>query len=311
MPVGADAADEQLRLDGAGAVDDDHTAGVVGGDGRHGPGLGRGARPGAEGLGEGVVEVDAGEVADDHGGGRGGADVGLVEGAHGGGVDALDGLLGALAGAGHPELGREELGGQRHGRAAAGVGQLVRDLVQAVADQALDLVVREGRGAQGVGEQAEGLVQPGGRDLQREADAGVVGVGVEGGAAALQLGGEVLGAELVGALRERPRHDRGDAVQTLGLGGQRGVEDDLDGDDLLAGAVAAQHGQAVGQLPALGGREGPRGGQARLGLGVELHRGARDVHGARGYGVAHRSVSSSFVSAAASAASVPDWGVGS
>ena len=110
-----------------------------------------------------VVEVDAGEVADDHGGGRGGADVLLVEGAYGRGVDALDRLLGALARPRHARRGREQLLGELLGGAAGRVGQLVRDLVEPVAHQPLDLAVRERGRPQGVGEQAQGLGQPGGR----------------------------------------------------------------------------------------------------------------------------------------------------
>src|SRR3546814_12678299 len=51
------------------------------------------------------------------------------------------------------------------------------------------------------------------------------------------------------------------------------VQKHLDGDDLLAGAVAAQDRQAVVEGPARGRREGPDLRLARLGLGVELHRG--------------------------------------
>ena len=165
-------------------------------------------------------------------------------------------------------VGREELLGELLGGAAGRVGQLVRDLVEPVAHQPLDLAVGEGGRAQRLGEQAERLGQPGDRDLQGDPDAGVVGVRVEGGAAALQLGGELLGGVLVGALRQGARHDRGDAVEALGLGVQRGVEGDLDGDDLLAGAVAAQHGQPVVQGAALGGGEGPGpGGAGRAAAG--------------------------------------------
>jgi hypothetical protein len=101
----------------------------------------------------------------------------------------------------------------------------------------------------------------------------VVGVRVERGAAALQLGGELLGGELVGALGEGARHDRGDAVETRGLGLQRRREQHLDGDDLLAGAVAAQHGQAVVQRTAFGSGESPGTGLPGLGLRVEVHGG--------------------------------------
>ncbi|GAA3041495.1 hypothetical protein GCM10020000_20300 [Streptomyces olivoverticillatus] len=75
---------------------------------------------------------------------------------------------------------------------------------------------------------------------------------LQGGAAALELGGELLGGELVGALGEGAGHDRGHPVQALGLGVQGRVEADFDGDDLLAGAVAAEQGQAVRQIAALG-----------------------------------------------------------
>ncbi len=205
----------------------------------------------------------------------------LEKGAHGGRVDPPDRLLGAQARPGHPGVGREQLLGELLGGAARRVGPLVRDLVEAVADEALDLALGEGRGPQRLGDQAEGLGQTGGRDLQGDADAGVVRVGVERGAAALQLGGELLGAVLVGALGERPGHDRGHAVQALGLGLQRRVQEDLHRDDLLSGAVAAQHGQPVGQRAALGLREGPGAGRAGRGLRVELH--GYSSHG----GVAH------------------------
>ncbi|BFO15963.1 hypothetical protein SHKM778_23510 [Streptomyces sp. KM77-8] len=149
----------------------------------------------------------------------------------------------------------------------------MQDLVEAVADQPLDLAVGERRCPERVGEQAECLGEPGGRDLQAETDTGVVGVRVQGGAAALQFGGELLGGVLVGALGEGPRHDRGDAVETGRLGLQGRVEQHLHGDDLLAGAVTAQYGQAVVEAAALGGREGPGLGVARLRLRVEVHRG--------------------------------------
>ena len=197
----------------------------------------------------------------------------VVEGAYGGRVDLLDGLLGALARPGHARSRREQLLGELLGGAAGRAGQLVRDLVQAVADQPLDLALGEGGGAQRVGDQAEALGQTRGGDLQADPDAGVVRVGVQGGARALQLGGELLGGVLVGALGEGARHDGGDAVQAGRLGVQGGVEEHLDGDDLLAGTVAAQHGQAVVERAALGGREGPRLRLAGLRLRVEVHGG--------------------------------------
>ena len=110
--------------------------------------------------------------------------------------------------------------------------------------------------------------------LQAEPYAGVVGVRVEGGAAALQLGCELLRGVLVGALGEGPRHDRGHTVEASGSASRGRVQEHLDGHDLLAGAVAAQHRKAVVERAALGGREGPGPGLARLGLGVEVHRGA-------------------------------------
>ncbi|MGX1090788.1 hypothetical protein RKD47_001469 [Streptomyces albogriseolus] len=183
-----------------------------------------------------------------------------------------------------------------------GVRQLVRDLVQAVADQPLGLAVGEGGRAQGVGDQTERLGEPGGRHLEAEADAGVVGVRVQGGAAALQLGGELLGGVLVGALGEGARHDRGDAVEALGLRVQGRVEDHLDGDDLLSGAVAAQHGQAVVEGAALGGREGPGLGLAPLRPGVELHRGELGHFAVSSFSSAPAAAASSVSSAASPAA---------
>lgn len=149
----------------------------------------------------------------------------------------------------------------------------MRDLVQAVADQPLDLAVGEGGRPEGVGEQTERLGEAGGRHFEAQAYARVVGVRVEGGTAALQLGGEVLGGVLVGALGEGPRHDRGDAFETGRFGLQGRGQEHLDGDDLLAGAVAAQDGQAVAERAALRGGEGPGPCLAGLGLRVELHRG--------------------------------------
>jgi len=55
----------------------------------------------------------------------------------------------------------------------------------------------------------EAFAQARGRDLEADAEAGVVGVRVQRGAAALQFGGELLGGVLVGALGEGARHDRG------------------------------------------------------------------------------------------------------
>ena len=105
---------------------------------------------------------------------------------------------------------------------------------------------------------------------------------------------------LVGALGERARHDRGHAVQALGLGVQRRVQEDLHGHDLLAGAVAAQHGQPVGQGAALGRGERPGPGGARGRLRVVLH--GYSSHG----GVAHLSAPSgaSVASSASSAGSM-------
>ena len=246
------------------------------------------------------VEVDVGEVADHDGGRGGGAYVLLVEGAYGRRVDRGDRLLGALARARHARGRREELPGELLGGAAGRVGGLVRDLVEPVAHQPLDLAVLEGGCPEGVGEQAERLGEPGDGDFEADPYAGVVGVRVEGGAAALQLGGELLGGVLVGALGEGTRHDRGDAVQALRLGLQRGGQEDLDGDDLLAGAVAAQHRQAVAERAALGGREGPGPGLAGLGLRVEFHRGE----------LGHLAASSS-VSSAASVSSASSATVGS
>lgn len=149
----------------------------------------------------------------------------------------------------------------------------MRDLVEPVAHQSFDLAVREGGRPEGVGEQAECLAEARGGHLQAQPDAGVVGVRVQGGAAALQLRGEVLGGVLVGALGEGARHDGGDTVETGRLGVQGGVEEHLDGDDLLAGAVAAQHGEAVVEAAALGSGERPGLGLAGLRLGVEFHGG--------------------------------------
>ena len=69
--------------------------------------------------------------------------------------------------------------------------------------------------------------KPGDGNLQRDARALVVGAGVECRAAALQLGGELLGGVLAGALRQRTHHDRGDAVEPVGLGVERHVQADL------------------------------------------------------------------------------------
>ena len=124
----------------------------------------------------------------------------------------------------------------------------------------------------------------------------MVGVGVEGGAGAFEFAGELLGAEGVGALAEGPGEDGGDAVEALGLGGERGVEEDLDGDQLLAGPVAVQDGDAVAEGGALGGGERPRAGGAGRGLGVEGHRG--DVVGA------HTAATSSSEAASEASAAV-------
>ena len=139
----------------------------------------------------------------------------------------------------------------------------------------------------------------------------MVGVRVEGGAAALQLGGELLGGVLVGALGEGARHDRGDAVESGRLGLQRGVEEHLDGDDLLAGAVAAQDGQAVAERAALGGREGPGLGLARLGLRVELHRGELGHLAASSFSSPASTVASASGSSGGSASSAVSPGIGS
>lgn len=301
MPVRADPADQQLRLDGSGTVHDDHTARVVRGDRGHRAGLARIARPVPDGLGEQRVQVHLGEVADDDRRRRGRADVGVVEGAHGRGVDPPDGLLGALARTGHPGRGGEELLGQLLGGPARGVGLLVRDLVEAVADQALDLALGEGRGPQGLGDQPERLGQAGDRDLEGDPDPRVVRVGVQRGAAALQLRGELLGGALVRALGQGARHDRRHSVQPLGLGVERRVEEDLHGDNLLPGAVAAQYGQPVGQGAALGRGEGPGPGLAGGRLRVVLHR--YSSHGGVGHLSAPSCASVPAVSSASSAGS--------
>ncbi|MGX1366900.1 hypothetical protein RKD19_002259 [Streptomyces canus] len=179
----------------------------------------------------------------------------------------------------------------------------MRDLVQAVADEALDLAVRERGRPERVGQQPEGLGETGGGHFEAEADARVVGVRVEGGAAALQLGGELLGGVLVGALGEGARHDRGDAVQAGRLGLQGRVQEHLDGDDLLAGAVAAQEGQAVVERPALGSGEGPDLGLAGLRLRVEFHLGELGHLAASSFSVASTVAADCGSSAASSALS--------
>ena len=162
------------------------------------------------------VEVDAGEVADDHGGGGGGPYVRLVEGAYGRGVDPLDRLLGALARPGHPR-GRPGTAPWRAPWRRGGPGWPVSCGISSSrlrTSRSTSLSANAGaRSASASSPSALGSRETG--TSRRDPDAGVVGVRVEGGAAALQLGGELLGGVLVGALGEGPRHDRGDAVQAL------------------------------------------------------------------------------------------------
>ncbi len=304
MPVRADPPDQQLGLHRTGPVHDDHPAGVVTGHRGVRGRRGRGALPAAEGGLQQGRQIGAGEVADHHHGGGRGPHVPLVEGPDRGPVDGLDRLGAAAARAGEPVGGVEQRGVQRLGGPPGRVGLLVHDLVQPVGDQPLDLVLRQRRAAQRGGQQVQAAGQPGGRDLQRNPDARVVGVRVQGGAGPLQLGRELLGRQRVGALAERPGQDRGDAVQALRLGGERGVEQHVDGHQLLAGAVAVQHRDAVAEGGALRRRERPRGGRAGLGLLVESHGG--DVLGA------HTAAPSSSVSAvAAVSAAVSSAVVGS
>ena len=161
------------------------------------------------------VQVDAGEVADDDRGGGGGAYVGLVEGADGPGVDARrpSPRCPGAGGTSAEEAGKSSLESclaARRGGLASSCG---------ISSSRL----RTSRSTSLSGEGRAPAARPrAGRApwCSREAgtsretrSAGVVGVRVERGAAALQLGGELLGGVLVGALGQGARHDRGDAVQ--------------------------------------------------------------------------------------------------
>ena len=178
--------------------------GVVGGDRRHRTRLARGARPGAQGLAEQRVQVDAGQVADDDRGGRGGPDVPVVEGAYGRRVDPLDGLLGALARAATCARSPGTAPWRAPWRPGGpGLASSCGISSRRLRDQPLDLARRRRRApCRASASRPSALAQAGGRHLQAEAQTRVVGVRVQGGAAALQFGGELLGGVLVGALGE-------------------------------------------------------------------------------------------------------------
>ena len=271
VPVRAGAPDEQLCLDGAGPVHDHHTAGVAGDNRRDGHRPGGIAGPSAERAGQHRVQVDTRQVAHDDCGRRRGPHVSLVEGAHACLVDPCDGVLGALARPGKPRGRREQLLRQLLGRTPARAGHLQRNLVETVAHQPLDLAARERGRPQRLGEQPKRLGQAGDGNLQRDARARVVDVRVECRAAAFQLGGEFLGGVLAGALGQRTHHDRGDTVEPVGLRVERHVQADLHGHHLLAGPVAAQHGQPAGEGAALGHGERPGLRLPGRRLGVEVH----------------------------------------
>ena len=231
------------------------------GDRRHGQRLGVVAGPAAERVRQHLVQVDTRQVTDDDRGGRGGPHVSLVEGADGRRVDPRDGLLGALAGPGHPRGRREQLLGELPGRPLAGLASSCGIPSSRLrTSRSTSLSANAGaRSASASSPSAWGRRESG--NLEREPRTRVVGLRVEGGAAALQLGGELLGGVLVRALGQRVHHDGGDAVEPAGLGVQRRVQADLHGDDLLPGPVAAQHGQPVGQDAAV--RRGERPGLRR------------------------------------------------
>ena len=271
MPVRASPPDEQLRLDGAGPVDDHHAPGFVGGHRGQQQRPGAVAGPAAERAGEYRIQVHARQVAHDHRGRPGRPDLSLVERAHARRVDLCDSVLGALAWPGQPGGRREQLRRQLLGRPLAGVGHLDRDRIETVAHQTLDLAVGEGGPVQRLGQQLERLGQAGDWHLQRQARALVAGACVERRAAALQCGCEFLGGVCRRALRQRPDHDRGDTVEPGGLGVERDVQADLYRHHLLAGPVAAQYGQPIGEDAALGHGERPGLGRPGGRLRIEVH----------------------------------------
>ena len=125
VPVGADPADEQLRLDGAGPVHDHHPAGVVGGDRRARARLGRRRRSIAPSVSASSASrstpvrsptTTAVAVA--------GRTCALVEGAYGRRVDPARRSPRCPGAAGTCRAdGREQLLGQLLGRAPGRVGQ--------------------------------------------------------------------------------------------------------------------------------------------------------------------------------------------
>ena len=231
---------------------------VTGGIGQR---LGGVAGPAAERVGEHRVQVDAGQVADDDGGRRGGPHVSLRRSARTAAASIRSTVSSVpWRGRDMPRGRREQLLGQLPGGAPGRVGQLVRDLVETVAHQPLDLAVRRTR-ARAARRRAGRAPWPGGRrePRARRATPGWSACAsrvapqrsssaANSSAVCLSVPSETARRAMIVATPSRP----------VGLGVQRRVQADLDGDDLLAGAVAAQHGQPVAQARRARARGRPR-----------------------------------------------------
>ena len=267
VPVRAGPPDEQLRLDGAGPVHDDHPAGVVGGGRRHGQRARRrrrssrracrpAPRPGRRPSGRPRRPRSPSRAAREPGRTR--ARPPRRSGRR---------FPRCPARPGHPRGRREQLLRQLLGRPPAGVGHLQRNPVETVAHQPLDLTAGERGRAQRLGEQPERPGQPGDGNLQRDARAQVVGVV---SSVAPQRSSSAANSSAVCwpvpsdsariMIAAMPSSPSGSASS--------GVSRQIShGHHLLPGPVTAQHGQPAGEGVALRHRESPGPGRPGPGWG--------------------------------------------
>ena len=248
-PVGAGAADGDLGLHRAGAVDDDDAGGIRRGDRGHRPGRGAvaGRRPGAEGALEHPDDVDAGEVARHDHGGTLRADRGRVELDEVVAGQRTDGLGGAGGRPAGPVVGVPQGAGQLAGGAVGGGGPLLLDLGQPVAQDAAHLVVGEHRVGQCLGDERRRRGEVALRHVDVDEQATVGDTGAEHHAVALHQLGELLGPVGRGALVEQPGGHRADALLAGRLGRQRRGHDDAQREHVLAGQVVREHAHPVAE----------------------------------------------------------------
>ena len=163
----------------------------------------------------------------------------------------------AGGGSAGPVVGVPQGAGQLAGRAMGRRGPLLLDLGQPVAQDAAHLVLGERRVGQRLGDQRRrgAEVALGHVDVDEQATVG--DTGAEHHPVALHQLGELLGAVGEGALVEQPRGHGADALLAVGLGRQRGGDDDAQRQHVLAGQVVGQHAHPVAEHVLDRHREGP------------------------------------------------------